>query len=120
MKRYKYRLEFEVNYKTNQTSKNELRDILYSVTEYAANRGLLTGETDAEVTGTATFVTCVDPKQERYILDCGANCPFCHKPATCNLDTYEYHCLNCDGKWEDVKELKGFRVIKKPETKKIP
>ena len=49
MKRIKLRLTLDVVYEPQTTTEAELRNQLYHLVDFSANRGLLTGETDAKV-----------------------------------------------------------------------
>jgi len=56
----KLKLELEVEYDPNHTSKDYLMTSLHSIGNFAAGNGLLTGESDAEVNTWETHVTEIE------------------------------------------------------------
>lgn len=57
MKRIKLRLTLDVTYRPGTADESLLREQLKNIVNHAADRGLMTGDTDAEVTRWAAKVT---------------------------------------------------------------
>ena len=96
------RLTLDIDYDSNGVSVDILKGYLHDLVETAANRGMMTGESEATVEGWNHEVTEINSE--------GSRCPSCGNrdiqghgvEIDGNRATQEMDCLECDTHWTDI------------------